>query len=94
MAIDLTYPKDWVVIQNRVVECFKSMTLDEKRLFILATLSLVQQKYRAMILFSFLLVSFLASAILIYQLHIQHSKKHQNACLQDSLDTQHQMVTK
>ena len=37
MAIDLTYPKDWVVIQNRVVECFKSMTLDEKRLFILAT---------------------------------------------------------
>lgn len=37
MAIDLTYPKDWVVLQNRVVECFKSMTLDEKRLFILAT---------------------------------------------------------
>lgn len=37
MAIDLTYPKDWVVVQNRVVECFKSMTLDEKRLFILAT---------------------------------------------------------
>ena len=31
------YPKDWVVLQNRVVECFKSMTLDEKRLFILAT---------------------------------------------------------
>ncbi len=27
------YPKDWVVLQNRVVECFKSMTLDEKRLF-------------------------------------------------------------
>lgn len=37
MAIDLTYPKDWVVLQNRVVECFKSMTLDEKRLFILST---------------------------------------------------------
>lgn len=31
------YPKDWVVLQNRVVECFKSMTLDEKRLFIIAT---------------------------------------------------------
>ena len=31
------YPKDWVVLQNRVVECFKSMTLDEKRLFIMAT---------------------------------------------------------
>jgi uncharacterized protein YuzE len=26
-----------VVLQNRVVECFKSMTLDEKRLFIMAT---------------------------------------------------------
>lgn len=37
MPIDLTYPKDWVVLQNRVVECFKSMTLDEKRLFILST---------------------------------------------------------
>ena len=31
------YPKDWVVLQNRVVECFKTMTLDEKRLFIMAT---------------------------------------------------------
>ena len=31
------YPKDWVVLQNRVVECFKSMTLDEKRLFIMTT---------------------------------------------------------
>ena len=31
------YPRDWVVLQNRVVECFKSMTLDEKRLFIMAT---------------------------------------------------------
>ena len=31
------YHKDWVVLQNRVVECFKSMTLDEKRLFIMAT---------------------------------------------------------
>ena len=31
------YPKDWIVLQNRVVECFKSMTLDEKRLFIMAT---------------------------------------------------------
>lgn len=31
------YPKDWVVLQNRVVECFRGMTLDEKRLFIMAT---------------------------------------------------------
>lgn len=31
------YPKDWVVLQNRVVECYRSMSLDEKRLFIMAT---------------------------------------------------------
>lgn len=31
------YPADWIVIQNKVRECFKGMTLDEKRLFILAT---------------------------------------------------------
>ena len=31
------YPKDWVVLQNRVVECFRGMSLDEKRLFIMAT---------------------------------------------------------
>jgi hypothetical protein len=31
------YPADWIVIQNKVKECFKGMTLDEKRLFILAT---------------------------------------------------------
>ena len=31
------YPKDWIVLQNRVVECYRSMSLDEKRLFILAT---------------------------------------------------------
>ena len=39
MELDIkkTYPKDWVVLQNKVVECFKSMSLDEKRLFILAT---------------------------------------------------------
>ena len=39
MELDIKkhYPKDWVVLQNRVVECFKRMTLDEKRLFIMAT---------------------------------------------------------
>lgn len=37
MAINLQYPKDWVVLQNRVAECFRGMTLDEKRLFIMAT---------------------------------------------------------
>lgn len=31
------YPKDWVVLQNRVEECFKSMSLDEKRLFMIST---------------------------------------------------------
>lgn len=31
------YPKDWVVIQNRVTECFRGMSLDEKRLLIMAT---------------------------------------------------------
>ena len=31
------YPKDWVGLQNRVVECYRSMSLDEKRLFIMAT---------------------------------------------------------
>lgn len=31
------YPADWFVIQNKIRECFKGMSLDEKRLFILAT---------------------------------------------------------
>ena len=31
------YPADWIVIQNKIRECFKGMSLDEKRLFILAT---------------------------------------------------------
>lgn len=31
------YPKDWIVLQNRVVECYRSMSLDEKRLFLMAT---------------------------------------------------------
>lgn len=31
------YPKDWVVLQNKVLECFRGMSLDEKRLLILAT---------------------------------------------------------
>lgn len=39
MTIDIKkhYPKDWVVLQNKVVECFRGMSLDEKRLFIMAT---------------------------------------------------------
>ena len=38
MALDKKhYPKDWVVLQNRVIECYRSMSLDEKRLFIMAT---------------------------------------------------------
>lgn len=31
------YPKDWIVMQNRVIECFRGMSLDEKRLFLMAT---------------------------------------------------------
>lgn len=31
------YPKDWVVMQNRVIECFRGMSLYEKRLFLMAT---------------------------------------------------------
>ena len=39
MAADLRkhYPKDWMVLQNRVTECYRGMSLDEKRLFIMAT---------------------------------------------------------
>ena len=39
MPLDLKkhYPKDWIVLQNRVAECFRGMSLDEKRLFIMAT---------------------------------------------------------
>ena len=39
MELDIKkhYPKDWVVLQNRVAECFRGMSLDEKRLFIMAT---------------------------------------------------------
>jgi hypothetical protein len=29
-----TYPPSWVVMQNNIQECFKSMNIDEKRLLI------------------------------------------------------------
>lgn len=32
-----TYPPSWVVMQNNISECFKSMNIDEKRLLILAS---------------------------------------------------------
>ncbi|MCP5773592.1 replication initiation protein, partial [Klebsiella pneumoniae] len=32
-----TYPLSWVVMQNNVQECFKSMNIDEKRMLILAS---------------------------------------------------------
>lgn len=32
-----TYPVSWVVMQNTIQECFKSMSIDEKRLLILAS---------------------------------------------------------
>lgn len=37
MELKKHYPRDWIVLQNRVLECFRGMTLDEKRLLILAT---------------------------------------------------------
>ena len=37
MQIKKTYPPAWVVIQNNIQECFKSMSIDEKRLLILAS---------------------------------------------------------
>lgn len=32
-----TYPPSWVVMQNNISECFKSMSMDEKRLLILSS---------------------------------------------------------
>lgn len=32
-----TYPLNWVVMQNNIQECFKSMNIDEKRMLILAS---------------------------------------------------------
>ena len=32
-----TYPPSWVVMQNSIQECFKSMSIDEKRMLILAS---------------------------------------------------------
>ena len=32
-----TYPPSWVVMQNNISECFKSMSIDEKRLLILSS---------------------------------------------------------
>ncbi|EBL5619748.1 replication initiation protein (plasmid) [Acinetobacter bereziniae] len=32
-----TYPPSWVVMQNNIHECFKSMNIDEKRMLILAS---------------------------------------------------------
>ncbi len=32
-----TYPPSWVVMQNNIQECFKSMNIDEKRVLILAS---------------------------------------------------------
>lgn len=37
MEIKKTYPQSWVVMQNNIQECFKSMSIDEKRLLILAS---------------------------------------------------------
>lgn len=37
MEAKKTYPVSWVVMQNTIQECFKSMGIDEKRLLILAS---------------------------------------------------------
>ena len=67
MDIRKHYPKDWVVLQNRVAECFRGMSLDEKRLFIMATPWLEQLKFLVMTVFSFHQVTSLKSVELTYQ---------------------------
>lgn len=37
MEVKMTYPPSWVVMRNSIQECFKSMSIDEKRLLILAS---------------------------------------------------------
>ncbi|WP_213014905.1 replication initiation protein [Acinetobacter pollinis] len=37
MEMQKTYPPSWVVMQNSIQECFKSMSIDEKRMLILAS---------------------------------------------------------
>ena len=37
MDFQKQYPAEWVVLQNKVIECFRGMSLDEKRLFVMAT---------------------------------------------------------
>ena len=37
MKLKKTYPVSWVVMQNTIQECFKSMSIDEKRLLIIAS---------------------------------------------------------
>lgn len=37
MDLKKTYPVSWVVMQNRIIECFKSMSIDEKRILIIAS---------------------------------------------------------
>ena len=37
MEIKKIYPPSWVVMQNNIQECFKSMSIDEKRILILAS---------------------------------------------------------
>ena len=61
------YPKDWIVLQNRVVECYRSMSLDEKRLFIMATPLARTTKISSNDPILYHRVSFLKNAALTYQ---------------------------
>jgi hypothetical protein len=52
------YPKDWIVLQNRVVECFRGMSLMKSVYLSWQPLWQEPQKYQAMILFLYLRVTF------------------------------------
>ena len=36
-VFDAKYPENWVVMQNRITQAFREMTIDEKRIIILAS---------------------------------------------------------
>ena len=75
------YPADWVVIQNKIRECFKGMSLDEKRLFILATPYARTTKVKGGDCIIYQQQSLLLLVISTLQLHIQHLSELQIASL-------------
>lgn len=75
------YPADWIVIQNKIRECFKGMSLDEKRLFILATPYARTTRVKGGSVFIYQQQSLLLLVISTLQLHIQHLSELQIASL-------------